>query len=178
VNSALQRARAAVEERVPERSQQETLRTLGDDEVRAIVDRYVDAWERCDVDAFASMLAEDATFAMPPLASWYSGREGIAAWAREWSLSGAWRWKTDPVRANGQPALGFYAWDDDAGAYLPFALNVLTFRGREIADVTAFVARATEPTENAAYERWPEQPADEQRLAGTFQSFGLPGRLD
>src|SRR6059058_5793251 len=73
VNSALQRARAAVEERVPEQSQQHTLRSLGDDKLRDIVDRYVDAWERCDVETFASMLAEDATFTMPPLASWYSG---------------------------------------------------------------------------------------------------------
>jgi RNA polymerase sigma-70 factor (ECF subfamily) len=178
VNSALQRARAAVEERVPERSQQETLRTLGDDEVRQIVDRYVDAWKRCDVDAFASMLAEDATFAMPPLASWYSGREGIAIWAKGWPLSGAWRWKTVFVRANGQPALGFYAWDEDAAAYLPFALNVITFRGREIADVTAFVARSIEETESEVYERWPEQPVDAIRLAGTFESFGLPGKLD
>jgi RNA polymerase sigma-70 factor, ECF subfamily len=74
VNSALQRARAAVEERVPEQSQQETLRTLGDDAVRDLVDRYIDAWERNDVEAFTAMLAEDATFAMPPLASWYPRR--------------------------------------------------------------------------------------------------------
>src|SRR3954449_11301591 len=77
VNSALQRARAAVDERVPEQSQQETLRTLGDDEVRELVDRYIDAWDRNDVEAFTAMLAEDATFAMPPLATWYSTREGI-----------------------------------------------------------------------------------------------------
>src|SRR3954452_15275161 len=64
VNSALQRARAAVDERVPEQTQQATLRSLGDDEVRELVERYVDAWERNDVEAFASMLAEDATFAM------------------------------------------------------------------------------------------------------------------
>ena len=94
VNSALQRARAAVAQRVPEQSQQATLRALGDEAVRAIVDRYVDAWERCDIDAFAAMLAGDATFAMPPLASWYAGREAIAAWAAGWPLSGAWRWRT------------------------------------------------------------------------------------
>jgi RNA polymerase sigma-70 factor, ECF subfamily len=178
VNSALQRARAAIEERVPERCQQETLRALGDEELKAIVDRYVDAWERCDVHAFTSMLAEDATFTMPPLASWYSGRDGIAIWAEQSPLSGDWRWKTVFVRANAQPALGFYAWDGDTGAYLPFALNVITFRGREISNVTAFVARSIEETENAVYERWPEQPMDAIRLAGTFESFGLPGRLD
>jgi RNA polymerase sigma-70 factor (ECF subfamily) len=177
VNSALQRAREAVEKRVPEQTQQETLRTLGDDELRELVDRYVDAWERNDVEQFAAMLAEDATFAMPPLASWYSTREGIAQWARTWPLSGAWRWRTVFTHANGQPALGFYAWDENERAYLPFALNVLTFRGSQIADVTAFVARSTEETREEAYERWPDQPFDEQRLTGTFGRFGLPDRL-
>ena len=50
-------------------------------------------------------------------------------------------------------------------------------RGSQVSDVTAFVARSTEATEPEAYERWPEQPADEGRLTGTFESFGLPGRL-
>ena len=178
VNSALQRARAGVEERVPEQSQQETLRSLGDDEVREMVDRYVDAWERNDVDAVAAMLAEDATFAMPPLASWYEGREGILEWMRGWPLSGAWRWRTVSVRANGQPALGFYAWDPEAEAYLPFALNVITLEGARISNVTAFVVRSTEEPDGEAYERWPEQAADPRRLASTFERFGLPDRLD
>src|SRR3954462_13013668 len=52
VNSAMQRARAAVDEPVPEQSQQETLRSLGDDEVRELVERYVDVWERNDVEEF------------------------------------------------------------------------------------------------------------------------------
>jgi RNA polymerase sigma-70 factor, ECF subfamily len=177
VNSALQRARAAVEERVPEPSQQETLRSLGDAGVRRIVARYIEAWERCDVPAFAEMLAADASFAMPPLASWYRGRERIAAWAAGWPLSGAWRWRVVESRANAQPALAFYAWDEAEGAYLPFALNVLSFRGEEIADVTAFVARTIEPTEPEAYERWPEQSPDPRRLEGTFERFGLPDRL-
>src|SRR5439155_26810951 len=54
VNSALQRARSAIDERVPEQSQQETLRALGRDSVRETVERYIHAWERCDVDAFAA----------------------------------------------------------------------------------------------------------------------------
>jgi RNA polymerase sigma-70 factor (ECF subfamily) len=177
VNSALQRARVAVDERVPEQTQQATLRTLGDDAVRDLVSRYVDAWERNDVEQFAAMLAEDATFAMPPLASWYQGREGIAAWAEGWPLSGAWRWRTISTTANGQPAIGFYTWDDDEQAYMPFALNVLTLRGNLVSDVTAFVARSTEETDNEVYARWPEQPADADRLSGTFERFGLPDRL-
>ncbi|HEX8745287.1 MAG TPA: sigma-70 family RNA polymerase sigma factor [Thermoleophilaceae bacterium] len=178
VNSALQRARAAVDERVPEQSQQETLRSLGDDELHAIVDRYVDAWERNDVEQFVSMLAEDASFAMPPARTWYSGREGIRTWATLSSMSGDWHWKSVLTRANGQPALGFYAWDEGEGAYLPFALNVLTFRGSEIADVTAFIARSANEPDNEVYQRWPELGYDERTLHGAFGRFGLPERLD
>jgi RNA polymerase sigma-70 factor, ECF subfamily len=178
VNSALQRARAAVDERVPEQSQQATLRALGDEALRDLVDRYVDAWERCDVEAFAAMLATDATFAMPPLATWYEGREGIAIWAAAAPMSGDWRWRTVLTRANGQPALGFYAWDEQERSHLPFALNVLTLRGEQIANVTAFIVRSTEATDPEAYKRYPEQPADPERLAATFARFGLPERLD
>ena len=178
INSALQRARAAIDERAPEQSQQETLRAIGDDDLREMVDRYVDAWERNDVEQFVAMLAEDATFTMPPLASWYSTREGIAIWARNSSMSGDWRWRAVLTTANGQPALGFYAWDESERAYMPFALNVLSFRGREIVDVTAFIARTTEETRNEMYARYPELPADDRRLAGTFGRFDLPERLE
>jgi RNA polymerase sigma-70 factor (ECF subfamily) len=178
VNSALQRARAAVEERVPDQSQQETLRTLGDDAVRELVDRYVDAWERNDVKAFTAMLAEDATFAMPPLASWYHGREAIEQWAIGWPLSGAWRWRAIRTTANGQPALGFYSWNDEHQAYLPFALNVLTLRGSQVSDVTAFIARAPEADSPEAFERYPDEPVDEGKVEDVFGRFGLPGRLE
>jgi RNA polymerase sigma-70 factor, ECF subfamily len=178
VNSALQRARAAVEERVPERSQQATLRTLGDDQVRELVDRYVDAWERNDVDAFAAMLADDATFAMPPLANWYRTREGIRRWASLSPLSGDWRWRIVRTRANGQPALGFYAWDEQARAYMPFGLNVLSFHGDRIVNVVAFLNRSTESAEREVYARFPEQPPDPRLVTGTFGRFGLPERLD
>jgi RNA polymerase sigma-70 factor (ECF subfamily) len=177
VNSALQRARAAVEERIPEQSQQEALRALGDDEIRQLVDRYVDAWERNDVEQFTSMLTEDATFTMPPLASWYEGREGIGIWARHSSMSGDWRWRAVLTKANGQPALAFYSFDDAAEAYLPFALCVLTLRGRQISDVTAFIVRSIEAPEPEAYQRFPEQPADPRRLTDFFERFGLPPQL-
>src|SRR5436309_8491128 len=137
VNSALQRARATVEERLPEQSQQATLRTLGDERLREVVDSYVDAWQRGDIEAVVGMLTEDATFAMPPLGTWFGGREEIAIFLAGWPLSGLWRWRPLEVRANGQVALAFYSWDDGAGAYMPFALNVLTLRGRQISDVTA-----------------------------------------
>jgi len=177
VNSALQRARAAVQERVPARTQQSTLRAMGDRGLRDLVDRYVRAWERCDVSAFTELLVEDATFAMPPLSTWYTPRDTIATWAREFSMSGAWQWKAVLTSANAQPALAFYSWDDPASAYLPFALNVLSLRDGLVSDVTAFIVRSTAAPEPEAYVRFPEQPMDERQLSGTFERFGLPDRL-
>jgi RNA polymerase sigma-70 factor (ECF subfamily) len=178
VNSALQRARAGVRERVPARTQQATLQTLGDQGLHQLVERYVDAWERCDVSAFTALLTEDATFAMPPLATWYTPRETIATWARDFSLSGAWQWRTVLTRANAQPALAFYARDDPSGSYLPFALNVLSVRDGLVSDVTAFIVRSIDAPEPEAYARFPEQPFNARSLAGTFGRFGLPDRLD
>jgi RNA polymerase sigma-70 factor (ECF subfamily) len=178
VNSALQRARAAVEERTPEQSQQETLRALGDERLNEIVAGYVDAWERGDVEAVVGMLTEDAAFAMPPLGTWFSGHEGIATFLAGWPLSGLWRWKPLLTRANGQPALAFYSWDEEEGGYLPFALNVLTLRGERISEITAFIARATPVPDREVIARLPEQPADPSRIATAFEQFGLPERLD
>jgi RNA polymerase sigma-70 factor, ECF subfamily len=178
VNSALQRARATVEERTPEQTQQATLRALGDDTLRQIVDRYVEAWESCDVETVVELLTADASFTMPPLASWFHGTESLRVFLKGWPLSGEWDWRPIPVRASGQPALAFYAWDEGERAYLPFALNVLTFRGEQISDVTAFVSRSIEPQEREAYFRWPDQEFDLDRLRGTFEIFGLPARLE
>jgi RNA polymerase sigma-70 factor, ECF subfamily len=66
VNGALHRARKAVDERVPEKSQQATVRALGDVSVHGVVERLVDALERADVEAIVALLAEDARFALPP----------------------------------------------------------------------------------------------------------------
>jgi RNA polymerase sigma-70 factor (ECF subfamily) len=178
VNSALQRARVSVDERTPEQSQQATLRSLGDERLSEIVGGYVDAWERGDVEAVVGMLSEDATFAMPPLATWFGGREEIGIFLAGYPLSGTWRWKQVQVRANGQVALAFYSWDDDEQAYMPFALNVLTFRGEQISDVTAFITRSTEDPDREVLARMPEQPTHAGRLAAAFGNFDVPDRLD
>jgi RNA polymerase sigma-70 factor (ECF subfamily) len=178
VNSALQRARKAVDERLPEQSQQATLRSLGDDGLREVVDSYVDAWDRGDVEAVVAMLADDATFSMPPLRTWFGGREEIAVFLAGWPLSGEWRWRHLRARANGQPALAFYSWDTQEESYLPFALNVLTVRGARISDVTAFIVRSTQIPDREVIARLPEQPADPSRLTAAFERFGLPDRLD
>ena len=133
VNSALYRARKAVDERLPQQSQQTTLRALGDERVREIVERYMDAWERGDVDAIAAMLAEDAKFEMPPYPSWWRVRDVIAAFAAE------------PVhrylrtRANGQVANAAYRWDAEKGSYVAEALEVLTLEGCFVKQMTAFM---------------------------------------
>jgi RNA polymerase sigma-70 factor, ECF subfamily len=138
VNSALQRARKTVDERLPERSQQATLRSLGDDRTRELVEAYVDAWARGDVDALRVLLAEDATFSMPPWASWCRGRETIAALAKE-AVEVCAAGRAVPIRANGQPAIAYYHLDDETGRYRAAALDVLTFEGSQIKDITAFV---------------------------------------
>jgi RNA polymerase sigma-70 factor (ECF subfamily) len=177
VNSALQRARATVDERLPEQSQQATLRTLGDDGVRSVVESYIDAWDRGDIDAVVAMLTDDATFAMPPAPSWYRGREALTAFLGVGPLSGEWRWRHILVRASGQPALAFYSWDEAKGTYLPFALNVLTIRDGLISDVTAYIARSTESRDPETYRRWPEEPIVPEKFVDFFERFGLPDEL-
>jgi len=146
--------------------------------VREIVDRYVEAWERNDVEAFTSMLAEEASVAMPPLASWYRGREAIARWARDWPLSGAWRWRALSTSACAQPALGFYAWSEPDRAFRPFALNVLSLEGERVSDVTAFIARAPRASSAEAYQRYPQEAPEPALVEAFFGRFGLPGQLD
>src|SRR5919198_4008880 len=143
VNSALQRARAAVEERTPPRSQQATLRALGDDQVRELVESYVDAWERGDVDAVVAMLAQDATFSMPPQAEWFHGRGAIAAFLPRGPM--AMRRRFLPARANAQPAFGTYRWVATEERFVANAIHILTLRGGSVADVTCFLTPALFP---------------------------------
>ena len=138
VYSALQRAHHAIDERLPERSQQATLRSLGDERLQAIVGRYVDAWGRSDVDAIVAMLTEDATLAMPPTPAWYRGRDGIADGLRAGPLDGQLRWRLVATRANAQLAAGAYLFDAATGAFEPHSVSVLTLRGELIEAITAF----------------------------------------
>jgi RNA polymerase sigma-70 factor, ECF subfamily len=139
VNSALQRARAIVAEKVPSRSQQQTLRTLGDARLREIVAGFSAALEQGDADALVALLTEDVTWSMPPLAHWYHGLEAVTDFAVRIPLTGCGRWRHLPTSANGQPAMGCYLWDGDAGAHLGWSINVLTLRGDRIAEITSFV---------------------------------------
>src|SRR3954451_3374089 len=176
VNSALQRARKTVDDKLPERSQQQTLRAIGDDKLREIVDAYMDAMQRGDVPRVVSMLADDAAWSMPPLPTWFGGRDGITRFLSSGPLSGEWRWRHLPARVNGQAAIGVYQWSDEESPFLPFAFDVLTFEGDRIKDVTAFITRMADSDDAEFYRRWPYQPLDRARF--TFERFGLPARLD
>ena len=136
-NSSLQRARSAVRRQVPSRSQQRTVRDLGDDRVRDLVTRYAQAFEAADIEGLLALLTEDATWSMPPMPAWYRGHEAIAAFLHDYPLRQTWRHL--PTRANGQPALGCYAWDEREGAYVAAALDVLTLDGDRIVAVMGFV---------------------------------------
>ncbi len=139
VNSALARARRIVAEKVPSRTQQRTLREVGDTRVREIVAGFSTALERGDADAMVALLTEDVTWSMPPLASWYHGLEAVADFAMRVPLTGCGSWRHLPTSANGQPAVSCYLWNDDAGAYLAWSINVLTLRGERIAEITSFL---------------------------------------
>jgi RNA polymerase sigma-70 factor (ECF subfamily) len=178
VNSALQRARKAVGERLPEQSQQATLRSLGDQRLSEVVQGYMDAMQRGDVDAVVDMLAEDAAWSMPPLSAWFRGHEALAGFLVRGPLSGAWRWRHLRARASGQVAVGSYAWYAPDDSFRPFALDVLTLDGTGIREITSFITRSTTGRDAQYYERWPEQPLDSASVTAFFERFGMPGRLD
>ncbi len=137
VNSALQRARATLERLAPTVSQQANRRALGDETHRLLVGRFIDAWRRADVDAVVALLADDATFTMPPLPAWYSGREAIRRFMVEKVFQN--RWRFSQCRASGQPAVAAYLWGEATGTFRLSVLNLLTFRGERVVAISAFL---------------------------------------
>jgi RNA polymerase sigma-70 factor, ECF subfamily len=153
VDSALQRAHRTIDERMPARTQQATLRALGDTELREIVNRFADAWERNDVDTVVALLADDARMTMPPQPSWFQGRDAIATFLRSWPLSPDNRFRLLPTSANGQPAFAGYLWDQRTSCFEAESIVVLTVRHDSIEEITAF------------------------RMPELFERFGLPEQL-
>lgn len=139
VDSALQRAHKAVDARLPERSQQATLRSLDDEQLKQVVEKFVAAWERADIDAVVSMLAEDAVLTMPPRPMWFAGRDAIRALFAAYPLApGAPPIRLIPTSANGQIAFGHYVWAEAANAFMPHSITVLSLRESEISELTIF----------------------------------------
>ena len=144
VTSALQRARAKLERELPARSQQETLRALSEERSRELVARFVEAWNRADIPGIVAMLAEDASFSMPPLPTWFRGRDDIAAFLNNQFdegrvLSSLWRF--DVTSASGQAAMIGHRRDPETGRDDHSTLTVLEFDGERIATVVAFMGQ-------------------------------------
>jgi RNA polymerase sigma-70 factor (ECF subfamily) len=152
VNSALQRARATLEER--NLSATDLSSTPPGAEDRALLARWVGAFERYDMDELGAMMREDATQSMPPFDMWLDGRADILAW---WAGPGidcrGSRVLVAPA-ANGSPAFGQYK-PSPEGGYDPWALQVLELSGGRIGEFTFFLDTET-----------------------LFPLFGLPPRLD
>jgi RNA polymerase sigma-70 factor, ECF subfamily len=152
VDSALQRAHRSVEQRLPARSQQATLRALGDERLSELVGSYVDAWERGDVEALVAMLTKDARVTMPPIPTWYRGHDAVGVFLAGRVLGSDRPRRLLPLIANGQPAFGQYRWDDAKRRLQAYGITVLTLDGDKIQEITAFLdpepfARFGLPTE-------------------------------
>jgi RNA polymerase sigma-70 factor (TIGR02960 family) len=137
VNSALQRARRAIDERVVAGSQQAELRALGERGQRELVAAFVAAWERADVDAMVGLLADDARFGMPPLPAWFLGRDQIVRFMAERAAEFPWRLRR--VGANTQLAFALYQDDQTGGPLRLNAINVVTLRAGRISEMTGFL---------------------------------------
>jgi RNA polymerase sigma-70 factor, ECF subfamily len=148
VNSALQRARATLGSLDLSAGSTEPM----DAEQRALLARYVDAFERYDMDSLTSLLREDATWSMPPYQMWLQTHEDIVAWCLGPGI-GCEGSRLIPVRANGAPGFGQYK--PGPGGLAPWSLQVLELSGGTIVGISFFL--------------------DTERL---FPLFGLPPRLE
>jgi RNA polymerase sigma-70 factor (ECF subfamily) len=137
VNSALQRARAALEERLPaDRARAPLPRSARE---RELVDRFAAAFEADDVAGVIALLTDDAWVTMPPEPHEYQGAEGIGRFLRDRVAARAGRGvRLIPTRANGQPAFGHYMEDPHAPVGRFAGVLVLTLEGDRIAAITRF----------------------------------------
>ncbi len=134
VNSALQRARATLRD-VPGASRPEAL----DPPDAELLECYLEAFERYDIDRLVSLLREDAFQSMPPFAMWIRGAADIGRWMVEPGPSKCRGSRLLPTSANGCPAFGQYR-PDPAGGYAPWALQVLEISGGKITGMLFFLA--------------------------------------
>jgi RNA polymerase sigma-70 factor (TIGR02960 family) len=133
VNSALQRARATMARRTSEPTQQVALRDLGDAAIRDLVARYIDAWDRADATALVELLRADVRFSMPPIPTWFDGRDDVGRFFAERVFASPW--KLVPVAANGQLAFACY----QGPAFRLGAFNFIRLREGAIAEICGFL---------------------------------------
>lgn len=149
VNSALQRAHAQLAERG---LTEETVRPDLTPEQRQLLDRYVDAFWRKDVDTIVSMLTAEAVWEMPPFTSWFRGAENIGWLIGNECPGDSHDMPMLATSANGQPAFGLYMRTRE-GDFVPFQIQVLDLDGDRVRHVSAFFDTSL------------------------FSTFGLPDRL-
>jgi RNA polymerase sigma-70 factor (ECF subfamily) len=159
VNSSLQRARAALATHLPARSQQSELHALGDVRLRELSAHYCDAIERGDIAALLALLNADATWAMPPVPTWFQGHEDISAFHLDDIMTQPWRHIV--VQSNCQLAVAGYIVDESRQCFVATVIDVLTLENSKISSVTGFIA-----SDLKGFER-----------TQVFPRFGLPLEL-
>jgi RNA polymerase sigma-70 factor (ECF subfamily) len=143
VDSALQHARRTVRDRVPDRTQLQTRRDLGDPAMRDLVDRYVRAMSAADVEGVIALLRSDATWSMPPDLEWYTGHDAIAGFLVQGPFTREWRHRV--IGSNGQPAVACYMWEPGTERFEGFAIDVLTLDHDGVSAITSFLDRSLFP---------------------------------
>ncbi len=134
-NSALQRARAQLQQAGLAENEIREPANPGD---RALLDRYATAFENADIAALTELLQKDAVLEMPPLPTWFAGRDHIGLFLGTHVLRKPGTFKLLPTAANGQPALAEYQRGPD-GVYRAFGVQVLTATPTSIARISAFL---------------------------------------
>jgi RNA polymerase sigma-70 factor (ECF subfamily) len=137
-NSTLHRARLALEERVgPRASWSPEVQTVD----RSLLERYMRAWEKGDLDTIIALLHDDVTLSMPPSPTWISGRANVIRFFMNRAVPAALqhRFRTALVGANGAASAGFYRREDDGSAAF-FALQVLETKDGRIRVIDHFMS--------------------------------------
>jgi RNA polymerase sigma-70 factor (ECF subfamily) len=140
VNSALQRARGTLRDRLGPRRTDWARPSAPSEEERALLRRYVDAHERADAGALAELLREDARLTMPPHPTWYAGRAAILLASEKGFVAEFGRLRSVVTGANRQPAAAHYLRRPGEAEYHPLALDVLRIEAGQVAEITSFVS--------------------------------------
>jgi RNA polymerase sigma-70 factor (ECF subfamily) len=138
VDATLRRARAHL---AADRPREDDVTEPDDESLRALLDTYVDAFTRADANALVGVMRADVEMEMPPIPTWFTGRDAVVGFLGSRVLRRAGLWRMVPTRANGQPAFAVYEntdGDDRTDGYRAYGIQVLTLVGGRIARVTAF----------------------------------------
>jgi RNA polymerase sigma-70 factor (ECF subfamily) len=146
-------------------------------EHKELLTRYIDAFERYDVDYLTTLLHEDATQSMPPYDLWLRGPADIRGWMLGPGIACQGS-RLIATEANGQPAFAQYRVAmDGSGGYTPWALQVLEVSGGRVSDITVFLTPEAQKTIETTFGRLPAD-APVPQAPHLFPLFGMPPRLD